>query len=152
VGDGDEGQRLRALAPSNVEFRGAVEPAALVELFRDARALVFPSTCYEGSPRAVIEAFAAGVPVIASRMGGIPELVGDGRSGLLVPPDDPQAWARAIEQLLDDTESQRLGEGARDLWEQEFAPERALKNLESAYNDVVASRSDMTRSGTRHER
>jgi glycosyltransferase involved in cell wall biosynthesis len=82
----------------------------------------------------VLEAFAAGVPVVASRIGGLPELVEDGRNGYLVDIQDAAGWRRAAEQLMDDPHSVRLGEGAHATWVDSYTPDRALAELESLYH------------------
>ena len=133
VGDGPERQQLEALARPNVSFIGGIEPSEVPARLSASRALLVPSRCYEGAPRSIIEAFAAGVPVIASRIGGLGELVEDGVNGLLVPPDDPKAWRSAIERLLDDGESERLGRGAFECWQERFSPSIATQRLEQAY-------------------
>jgi len=137
VGDGPEGPRLRPRAPRGVEFRGSVDPQDVSPLLARARALLVPSRSYDGAPRAILEAFAAGVPVIASDIGGLPELVEDGLSGLLVTPDDPTAWSGAVERLMDDAESERLGEGAWRSWRDRYSPERGLAELEAAYRAAL---------------
>jgi glycosyltransferase involved in cell wall biosynthesis len=86
----------------------------------------------------ILEAYAAGVPVLASDIGALPEAVSP-ESGLLVAPSDAGAWADAVERLLDDRESERLGQGAWRLWRDRYSPERALQNLEDAYRRAVAS-------------
>jgi glycosyltransferase involved in cell wall biosynthesis len=137
VGDGPERERLQALARRGVEFRGAVDADEAARLLRRARALLIPSRCYEGSPRAVIEALAAGVPVIASDIGGLPEHVSHDLSGLLVPVDDVEAWAEAVEALADDEMSERLGQGAYESWRENFSPEMALRSLEQIYREAI---------------
>ncbi len=137
VGDGPERQRLEAVAPANVEFAGLVEPSRVPDILREARALLLPSTWYEAQPRVILEAFAAGVPVIASRIGGLAELV-DERSGSLVLSGDPAAWAAAAERLLDDAESVRLGDGAYRAWRERYSPERGLEALEDVYREAIA--------------
>ncbi|MHB8059234.1 MAG: glycosyltransferase family 4 protein [Gaiellaceae bacterium] len=137
VGDGPERARLEAIARPGVEFRGAVEADEVPRLLRDARALLYPSRWYEGSPRAIVEALAAGVAVIASDMGGLPEHVEDDVSGLLVPADRPDAWAAAIERLENGGESERLGQGAHEAWGARFSPEFALSSLEEIYREAI---------------
>ena len=95
-------------------------------MLQRARALVLPSICYEGQPRTILEAFAAGVPVIASRMGGLPELVVDGTSGRLVGPEDGDGWRAAVEQLSDDAQAEQLGAGALRLWHERYSPSVAI--------------------------
>src|SRR5581483_7471418 len=69
----------------------------------------------------------------AGGVGALPDLVRDGEAGILVPPDDPPAWARATARLEDDAECRRLGEGARAIWSQRHSPEQGLRGLEAAY-------------------
>src|SRR6476659_8932015 len=82
VGDGPDRARLEAAAPDTVEFRGAVPPQDVGGFLSQARALVLPSICYEGAPRTVVEAYAAGVPVVANRHGALPSVVSEGVTGL----------------------------------------------------------------------
>jgi glycosyltransferase involved in cell wall biosynthesis len=138
VGDGPTARALKADAPPNVEFRPTVSPAEVPTLIREARALLLPSLWYEAQPRVILEAYAAGVPVLASDLGALPEAVGPD-SGLLVAPGDAGSWADAIERLLDDRESERLGHGAWRRWRDRYSPEHALQNLEDAYRRAVAS-------------
>jgi glycosyltransferase involved in cell wall biosynthesis len=139
VGDGPEAGRLRALAPAGVEFRGTVDPDEVSALLRHARALVVPSTWYEGAGRVVLEAYAAGVPVLASRIGALPEVVEDGVTGLLLPPADRDSWALAAERILEDSESERMGEAAWRSWQVRFSPEKGLHDIESSYQSVLRS-------------
>jgi glycosyltransferase involved in cell wall biosynthesis len=139
VGDGPERERLRALAPPGVEFRDTVSPSEVPGLLRRARALLIPSAWYEGAPRGIIEAYAAGVPVIASRIGALPEVVAEEESGLLLPPDDAEAWRDGVRRLMDDAEVERLGRGARMLWEERYTPERGLDGLEAAYREAISA-------------
>jgi glycosyltransferase involved in cell wall biosynthesis len=139
VGGGPEREAMHALAHPGVEFRGAVDAAAVPEIVRRARALLVPSTCFEGAPRSLLEAYAAGVPVIASRIGGLPELVEDGVTGLLVDPNEPEKWADAMARLGGDDEASRMGLEAHRLWEKRFGPDEGLRNLEEAYRAVVAT-------------
>ncbi len=136
VGDGPQMEHLRSIAPRAVEFCGLVRAETVPGLLRGARALLVPSLVYDAAPRAVAEAYAAGVPVLASRIGGLPEVVRDGESGMLLTPGAPDDWATAIERLLDDGESMRLGTGASHLWSTRHRPEHALNRLQDAYDTV----------------
>jgi glycosyltransferase involved in cell wall biosynthesis len=138
VGDGPDRARLEAAAPNSVEFRGAVPPDQVGGYLARARALVLPSICYEGAPRTVVEAYAAGVPVIANRNGALPSVVSDGVTGLLVDPAGPGGWRDALARLGDDALSARLGEGAFAAWHSRYSPEQGLADLEAAYTAVMA--------------
>ena len=84
-----------------VTHHGVVSLSELSEIVRHADLLVLPSS-HDERPKSVIEAMASGVPVVATRVGGLPELIEDGVSGLLVPPNDPAAFADAIIRVMDD--------------------------------------------------
>lgn len=142
VGDGPQMAHLQSIAPPSVEFRGLVPSETVPELLRGARALLVPSLVYDAAPRAVAEAYAAGVPVLASRIGGLPEIVRDHESGMLLTPGAPEEWTAAIERLSDDRESVRLGSGALRLWSERHRPEHSLERLEGAYRAVLG---DLTR-------
>jgi glycosyltransferase involved in cell wall biosynthesis len=145
VGDGPELARLRELAPPTVEFRGLLGPRGAVDVLSQARALVLPSLSFEGSPRTVPEAYAAGVPVLASRIGALPELVDHEVNGLLVPPGDIPSWTDAIERLSDDREVERMGDSAWRTWREQYSPERGLAALEAAYRGSLNGDSTVRR-------
>jgi len=94
---------------------------------------VLPSLS-EGLPNTILEAMAAGVPVVATRVGGTAELVEDGVTGLLVPPGDPAALAKAIEQLLaEPQQARRFGRAGRQRVIEEFSLERMVRQTEDLY-------------------
>jgi glycosyltransferase involved in cell wall biosynthesis len=100
---------------------------------------VLASTRTEGVPQALLQAFAAGVPVVASRIGGIPEVVRDGETGLLVPSESVPALAAAIDRVLDDPEAAALrARAARALVEERFSHESAIGRLLRLYDELLA--------------
>ena len=132
IGDGPLRAELARRPPPAVRFAGRLDPKAVQEWMLRSRALVFPTWLFEGQPISVLEAFACGLPVLASRLGGNAELVGRGGAGWLVPSRDPAALARAL-GALDDPGVDQAGERARRLYEQDFGDRRNLRLLEAAY-------------------
>jgi glycosyltransferase involved in cell wall biosynthesis len=107
--------------------------------------LVAPSR-HEGLGTSVIEALGAGVPVLASSAGGLVEVIDNGRGGLVLASEDPESWARKVDELLgSDTELKRLGEAGRARAE-DFTPERMILGTEEVYVNVFPGRA---RSGGR---
>jgi glycosyltransferase involved in cell wall biosynthesis len=132
IGDGPERSALERRAGPRVRFIGRVEPAQVRDQMRRARALAFPSVWYETFGMSVVEAMAAGLPVIASDLGGTREIVGD-RAGRLVPPGDAAAWSVALRGLADSGFVDRAGAAGRRRWELRFSPSAVLPMLEEAY-------------------
>ena len=131
AGDGEHRDALErktaelGLGPA-VKFLGRCEAARVRGLLRGAAALVVPST-YEGMPLVVLEAMESGIPVVASRVSGIPEVVEDGRTGWLVAPEDPRGLARALAEVLDrPDEARRRGEAGRRRVDERFRPAHAV--------------------------
>ena len=120
AGDGPERRRLEALRErlglgARVHLLGAVDRATVASLYRGARLVACPSR-WEGLPLVCLEAMASGRAVVASRVDGIPDAVGDGETGLLVPPEDPVVLAAALGALLEDgPRRERLGARGRAL-------------------------------------
>jgi glycosyltransferase involved in cell wall biosynthesis len=108
AGDGPERSRLEAAAGDNVAFLGALPRAEVLGLLRSADAAILTSA-WENFPHGVVEALAVGTPVIATRTGGVAEVVRDGENGLLVEPGDAAAFTSAVHRYLaDDALSARL--------------------------------------------
>lgn len=139
LGDGPERARLTNLAASGVEVQGSVSPATVFARLAHARAVIAPSLSFEGAPRIILEAFAAGVPVVASRVGSLPELVEHGRNGLLFAPGDMDELAGALEELRDDTRTDSFGNGAFREWQECYSPPQALVTLEARYRDAITA-------------
>jgi glycosyltransferase involved in cell wall biosynthesis len=131
AGDGEERARLESVAGENVRFLGAIGRDAVLELFAASDAALLSSS-WENFPHALVEALAVGAPVIATRVGGVPEIVDDGVNGLLVPRGDPEALADAIRRFFgDDALRERLRAAAAPSVER-FSQEAVLDRLEDA--------------------
>lgn len=95
----------------------------------------------EGLPLTLLEAMAAGKAIVATKVGGIPSVIEDAVNGLLIPPDDPKAIARAIIELLADKEkARRMGIMARKKFESEFTLNKMVKRYEEVYESVTTKR------------
>ncbi len=103
IGDGQEREWLQEHATSNVFFRGSLSRKETWEAIRQARCLVVPSEWYENAPLVIMEAMALGTVVVASRIGGIPELIEDGVSGVLFEPANAHDLAEKIQHVFSDT-------------------------------------------------
>lgn len=146
AGDGEERLALERAAGERglrgrVRFVGKVVGPAKAYLLQNALATVIPSRSWEAFPLVVLESYAAGTPVIATRIPGLADLVWPGATGWLVAPDDPGALAAGLRQLLDDrAASRRLGEQARAAAQDYGWPSIARRHL-ALYQQLLAERS-----------
>jgi glycosyltransferase involved in cell wall biosynthesis len=130
-------QALRAGAVENVELVGHVDGPRLRRELAECTALVLPAMWYENNPHAVLEAYALGRPVVATDIGGLPEIVIHGETGLLVPPGDATALREAIRLVMEDAAlAERMGKRGRQLVEASHSPEVFYEGLVAAYRDV----------------
>ena len=147
AGDGYQMPAMRALAmrlglAGRVEFAGRLDRKALDDLYTRASVVVVPSIWPEPFGMVGPEAMAHGVPVVAFRVGGIPEWLTDQETGCLVEPRDVAGLARAIRRILDDPVlARRLGERARLVARQNFTSECHVERLEAIFRDAIAKRS-----------
>lgn len=136
AGDGPRAQELRALAASlgvadRIAFLGHREDVAA--LLAEADLFVLSSRS-EAFPNSVVEAMAAGLPVVAAGVGGLVELVEPGRTGVLVPADDPASLASALDSLIASPERARqLGEAARAEIARRYSFDRMVRSFEELY-------------------
>ena len=142
VGDGPQRAELEARNVPGVTLAGRRTAAEVRAMMLEARTLVFPTLLLEGPSLVVREAFAAGLPVLASGLGGIPELVGQLGPRWLVPASTPAAWAAALAGLPGGDELDEAGRGARALWAERLTPEAGLRALEEAYTAVLPAGAD----------
>lgn len=142
VGDGPERERLAQLATQ----LGIEKRIAFAGFQRDtkpyyamATAVAVPSHS-EGSPNVVLEAMAAGLPLAANAVGGVPEILEEGVTGLMVPPRNPDAMAKALLRILSDAELRlRLGAAARARAESSHAPVAYRRTLVEFYQNTLES-------------
>ena len=144
AGDGPERESLESLAAElgigeRVRFLGAVGRREVLELFRAADASVLSSE-WENFPHTLVEALAVGTPVVATAVGGVPEIVHDGGNGLLVPPGDPAALTAALRRFLGDAELQRRLSAAAAPSVEHLRPERVYAKLEELLAQVASRR------------
>lgn len=145
AGDGEhraalEAETARLGLAGQVLFLGRRGASEVSALLAGCRGLVVPSI-YEGMPLVVLEAMAAGRPVVASAVSGIPEVVLDGTTGWLVPPEDPEALARALADLLGDpAEGERRGTAGQERVARDFSPER----IAATWHELIAGSREET--------
>jgi len=144
VGDGpllrEAALLVRKLGLRNVDFLGSVPRQDALTLMKGARLLVFPSECYEGFSMTLAEAFACGVPVVASRLGATAEIVEEGQTGLLFHPGDAVDLAATVQWAVDHpTALQRIGANARHVYEAKYTPERNYSLLSDIYQKAIGA-------------
>ncbi len=137
AGTGPEAELLNAVP--NIRALGALTGDQVREAMGGAMALVLPSIWYENFPRTLVEAFGCGLPVIASRIGALAELVEDGVTGLLFEPGDPVSLADAMRWALEHpAEMAAMGKAARAHYEANFTAERNYQQLLAIYEGAIA--------------
>jgi glycosyltransferase involved in cell wall biosynthesis len=142
VGSGPDEAAARATAArygisERVSFLGRRSSNDVERIIGASDLLVLPSSV-EGLPYVILEAMACGKPVVASDVYGIPEAVIDGETGLLVPPGDDAALARALDTLIANGElRRRMGQSGRARFEARFTLERQLSAMSSLYTELT---------------
>jgi glycosyltransferase involved in cell wall biosynthesis len=141
AGDGPESSTLRRAARNipSITWTGWLEQDAVHDLIATARLLVVPSRWYEGLPITLIEAFSAGVPVVAPAHGPFPDHVQPGRTGFLFRAGDSDDLSRALAQAvgLSESEMQRMSDLARMRYFDEFTPETNYRLLMKVYAAAI---------------
>jgi glycosyltransferase involved in cell wall biosynthesis len=123
----------------HIHLNGEVPPDAVAGLMAGCHAVVLPSL-QEGCPYVVLEALSLGLPVVACAVGGVAELIADGKNGLLVPPADPDALAAAITRVIEDPELLdrcRREAGAHGA---AYTADDMVEGVVAAYRDALATR------------
>jgi glycosyltransferase involved in cell wall biosynthesis len=133
AGDGEALDEVKARDDRSVVSLGWIDGEELAARMRSARALLFPSEYYENMPMTILEAFASGLPVLASDRGSMPEIVAPLGLEWLAAPADPSAWAERLDAIGDDGMVDAAGRAARQAYEDRYTPQRAIARLEAAY-------------------
>lgn len=136
IGDGPE--RNRVSNHARIAYRGRKELPEILEAMRSHSYLVLPSIWYENAPRTLIEAFGCGLPVIASRLGALAELIRHGETGLLFDPGDANSLAQTLTWAHEHPQDMlKMGKAARLEFEERYTSERNYVELLGIYRGVV---------------
>jgi glycosyltransferase involved in cell wall biosynthesis len=142
VGDGPLASQVAEASRSipGIEWLGDKPGQSVLALMKDAAVLVFPSVCYEGFPRTIVEAYSVGLPVIASNLGGMASIIEHGRTGLHFSPGDPEELAVQVDWLFDHpAELERMRREARKEYEEKYTADRNYEMLLEIYERAVGS-------------
>jgi glycosyltransferase involved in cell wall biosynthesis len=132
---------LAALAndsPANIEWLGWQSHEQVLAAMKDATFLVFPTRCYEGFPMVLLEAMATGLPVIATALGSVPELIHQRENGLLVPAGRDEHWREAVRWALSHSAPMaEMGCRGRREFEHKYTPEAGYRLLSDVYERTL---------------
>jgi glycosyltransferase involved in cell wall biosynthesis len=124
--------------PYKISFIGRQPPEKVLKLMRDARVLVFPSQCYENAPMTILEAFASGLPVIASNLGSMAEMVAHEKTGLLFEAGDAADLARKVRWAFEHPEAMEgMRAAARREFEEKYSADRNYEMLMAIYETAI---------------
>ncbi len=145
IGDGPSSAQLQsrvaASATKKIMFIGRVPQPQVISAMKEARFLVFPSELYENFPLTIVEAFACSLPVIASDLGAMREIVTDGQTGLLFRAGDPEDLARKLAWACAHPEQMRqMGKQARVEYENKYTADANYRMLMGIYHQVISCR------------
>jgi len=136
-----ESKWLKAHMPSNqnIEFLGSLSMQETLDTMKKAKCVIVPSICYETFARAIIEAYACGVAVIASDIGALRERVIDGQTGFLFRPGDAEDLRHKVTEFFRNEEMvKKLGQNARELYEKEYTASINYQLLLAVYNKILS--------------
>jgi glycosyltransferase involved in cell wall biosynthesis len=138
VGNGPMESLLKAQATENVTFCGELSYEDTQLRLAQARLIVVPSLWYENCPLVILEAMAFCKTVVASRIGGIPELISDGKTGFLFPPGDVEALSGLLWKIAsDDVLLREIGRNAAEAAKKRFSPEKHYKAILQVYEEIM---------------
>jgi glycosyltransferase involved in cell wall biosynthesis len=124
--------------PDNCEFLGELTSEEIMQLYGNARIVAFATRCYEGFPMVLLEAMSHGLPVICSRIGGLPEIVTDGVTGLLYEPENIAELTERIRMLWQNPAlCRQFGDAGRRKVKEDYAADRLMDSLIAIYEKVI---------------
>lgn len=149
IGDGDLKSELETLCAGenipNVEFLGRKTPDEVQEIVSRAYCLVFPSEWYETFGLVAVEAYACGVPVVASRLGVMEEIVSENETGLLFQAGNSHDLAETVSQLHNQPEKRNImGKNARKVYEEKYSATSNYRMLINIYQNAIAAKEEVT--------
>ena len=126
---------------NNIKLTGYVPDELLPVYYNAADCFILPSASGEGLPLVLLEAMSCGLPVIATTVGGTPEIIEHMKNGILIPPRNPQAMTKAVSKLLAEDElGKNIGEEAKRKIEQQFSWEGNVRKLKNIYSELIEYR------------
>ncbi len=138
AGDGPALLELQGKAPRNVEFVGRLGPKELGEFYCRSRMLVVPSVCFEQFPMVVLEAMGRALPVIGSRIGGLPEIIEEDRTGNLFEPGNPEDLVGKVRRLWENPQlCRQMGIAGRKKVMREYTEDAYFHNLMAVYQAAI---------------
>jgi glycosyltransferase involved in cell wall biosynthesis len=142
VGDGPERERLESLVKKlklskNVKFLGKIAYEKIEECYRKSTVVVIPSICPDTLPQVCLEAMSVGRPVIGSNIGGIPEMIDNGKTGYLVKPKDPKQISEKVIKLFKNQKLLKIMGKRAHIKSAQFSIEEHINNLEKLYGKIL---------------
>lgn len=138
VGDGPLQTLIEKESTGNIRFLGRKDKRDVLELVKNANFVLLPSTCYEGFPMVLVEAFACGTPVLVSRLGSMKEIVEDGVTGLHFETGNANDLATKAQWLINNPERTRqMGQNARNEYLAKYTPEKNYEMLMNIYQQAI---------------
>jgi len=130
--------------PDNCEFLGQLNAEDIVQFYQNARMVVFATRCYEGFPTVLLEAMSHGLPVVCSRIGGLPEIVDDGMTGLFYEPCNADELVDRIRTLWQNPAlCQKLGDAGKRKVLEDYVAEHLLDRLMGIYEKVITEKESL---------
>lgn len=139
IGDGELSECLKQNKLPNIEFLGFKDWAALKEYLVNASFIIVPSECYENNPMTIIESYSLGKPVIASNIGGIPEIVLHGKTGYIFEPKNVNELSDILKTAnhLDEKSYTQLSQNSIKFAQENFSSENFYNKINDVYNSIV---------------